>query len=168
MDCFDKKIHVHDQNSSKFSIENKDYQPKILNMLKSCFPYSEIQSEEYFNTPHQRILCLFLTNAKNQMEIIGVCFIRQISNDTCLIHSVCIRKNRQGQKCCDRLFSYLVSNYGEYNLILTVRVDKYAGKGLPENKAAIQCYSKYGFLFMDDICSIQADGLNCKMIRQKK
>lgn len=66
------------------------------------------------------------------------------------------------------MFSYLVSNYGEYNLILTVRVDRYAGKGLPENKAAIQCYSKYGFLFMDDICSIQADGLNCKMIRQKK
>lgn len=67
-------------------------------MLKSCFPYSEIQSEEYFNTPHQRILCLFLTNAKNQMEIIGVCFIRQVSNGTCFIHSVCIHKNKHGQK----------------------------------------------------------------------
>ena len=168
MDCFDQKIHVLDQNSSEFSIMNKDYQSKVLHMLKTCFPYSEIKSEDYFKAPHQRIICLFTTNAINQMEIVGVCFIRQVLNDACFIHSVCIRKNRQGQKCCDRMFFYLVSNYSEYNLFLSVRVDKYAGQGLPENKAAIKCYSKYGFVFMEDVCTIQADGLNCKMIRRKK
>ena len=164
MDCFDKKIHLLDQNSSEFSIKNKEYQSKILKMLKTCFPYSEIHSHDYFNTPHQRIICLFLTNGKNQMEIVGVCFIRQVLNDACFIHSVCVRKSSQGHKCCDRIFSYLVSNYGEYNLFLFVKIDTYAGQDLPENKAAIRCYSKYGFVFMDNMCT---NGSNCKMIRMK-
>ena len=168
MDCFDKNIHIHDQNSTEFSVMNKNYPPMILNMLEACFPQNEINSKDYFGTPHQRVICLILTKPGNQVEIVGFCFIRQIRNDACFIHSVCMRKNRQGQKCCDRIFSYLVSNYGEYNLFLSVRVGKYAGKGLPENTAAIKCYSKNGFFFMDDICVVQADGLNCKMVRPKK
>lgn len=161
MDCFDKNVHILDQNSSKFSVENKVYQPRILSMLRSCFPDNQINSEDYFNTPNQRILCLFLTNVENQIEIIGVCFIRQIRNDACFVHSVCIRKNRQGQKCCNRLFSYLVKNYGMYNLVLSVKVDKDAEEDLYENNIAMKCYSKHGFILMDD-------GLNCKMIRHKK
>lgn len=168
MDCFDKSINVLDQNSSEFSIFDKRYQSMVLNMLKTCFPYGEIKREEYFNTPNQRIICLYMTNAMNKIEIVAVCFIRQISNDLCFIHSVCVKKNKQGHKCCDRLFSYLLSNYGhQYNLVLNVRVDKYKGHGLPANHAAIKCYSKYGFVFTNELCFIHDDGLNCRMIRIK-
>jgi ribosomal protein S18 acetylase RimI-like enzyme len=141
---------------------NKHYPSMILDMLKTCFPQNEIKNADYFETPHQRIICLLLTNAKGQAEIVGVCFIRQIKNDTCFIHSVCVRKNRQRQKCCDRMFSYLVRSYGGYNLVLSVV------KVGHQNKAAIKCYSKYGFLFAeDDTCTAQMDGLHCPMVRPR-
>lgn len=163
----DPTINVLDENAAN-TILNKRQRHQILNMLKICFPLGKFHHNTYFHSPHQRIISLYKMKNSSEVEFIAVCFLQQTDVDKCFIHSVCVNKGRRGQKCCDRLFSYLVGNYGHYELSLYVRTDKYSGKGLPANKAAIRCYHNNGFLFVEnDICTIHVDGLNCKMIRPK-
>jgi ribosomal protein S18 acetylase RimI-like enzyme len=167
MDCFDKNINVLDENATNFSIMSQRHRRQVLNMLKTCFPYNNVNNKQYFDRGHQRIICLYRRGSDGGVEIVAVCFLQPIGIDKCFIHSVCVKKSRQGQKCCDRLFSYIVSNYGNYDMFLSVRVDTYSGQGLPTNKPAIKCYMKYGFVFSNELCDIQPDGLNCKMFRNK-
>lgn len=179
-DCFGADINILDEHLTNTLLTPRQ-RKQVLQMLKTCFPYSVIDPNMYFNTPQQRFIGLYrMTNSSNSsrstnigsgssndVEFIAVCFLQQIGAGKLFIHSVCVKKGRHGQKCCDRLFSYLVRNYGHYEMSLKVRVDKYKGQGLPENTAAIRCYNKYGFLIVGyELCTIENDGLNCKMVRQ--
>lgn len=168
MNCFDVDINLVDEHAATFSLHNKTYRSQVLNLLKTCFPHTQrqITQKSYF-TQGQRIICLYKAKSATDVEIIAVCFLQQIGVDKCFIHSVCVKKGRQGQKCCDRLFSYLVTSYGKYELSLYVRVDTYRGIGMSANMAALKCYSRYGFVLVDELCVMERDGLNCKMIRTK-
>jgi ribosomal protein S18 acetylase RimI-like enzyme len=144
---------------------------RIISMLKSCFPLTkeDVTIKNYFHSPLQRIVCLYKWKKPTmEKEIMAVCFLQKLDTDQCFIHSVCVQKKSQGKKCCDRLISYVVETYGKvYDLSLYVRVDKYKTDGLPANTPAIQCYRKSGFMFVEEPCSIQKDGLNCRMVRKK-
>lgn len=103
-----------------------------------CFPGTDHNYiRNHMKNPNQRLIQMF-DEKKN--VYIGFCFLQQIEQNEVLIHTVCINNSYKNQKCCFRLFLFLVQNYGKYNLRLEVRTGK------NPNIGACKCYSRFGFI----------------------
>lgn len=131
---------------------------KIDKMCKNCF-HIDTKISEHFTMMNPFTRFILVHNMKKPL---GFCFITKDG----YIHTVCVALTARGQKLCLRLFDHIIKKYGYMNLTLHVRVGKHMGQGLPPNKSAYNCYTKYGFLGLrDQACIILKDGLNCLMMR---
>ncbi|NDE17555.1 GNAT family N-acetyltransferase [bacterium] len=137
----------------------------IRKMLVECFPHLKNSAVRtaYFERPSQRFIGITAGGRP-----VAFLFLQEGKDRSAYVHSVCVKKSQRGKRLCERLFLYLIERYGTLDLSLEVRVGRYAGEGQAANTAACRCYSKFGFLFTDERCSVREDGLNCPMMRPAK
>jgi len=169
MDCFSDEISISDQTSDYLGLFETQ-KSRILRILQKCFPTGQIEYKNYFGIPNQRMICIYIIDRDGKIQIKALAFlVLDLENNNIFIHSVCVPESSRGQRCCNRLFLYIVKNYGQYDLFLEVRVGKFLSEeGLNANETACNCYSKFGFMFVPNrLCSLYADGINCLMKRPK-
>ena len=160
----EERFQINNLCNSSFR-DNKKLPSKIIsrNYLDSLSPYNLIISLLYFGG-----------------SIIGVCFakieqkrvIKPLSPEYLYLHSITIDENHRGMGYCYHLVRNLIK--GKIKIDGTMRQ---LGK-LPmylnvcvnidnPNEAAIKCYKKNGFKFVDMIYIMKDDGPNGTMVRPK-
>lgn len=169
MSCFNE-IEIQDEVCGNREPDSETV-VALGKLSKECFP--ELGGRKYIRahlqTPEQRLITM---RDETRRHIIGFCFLRKIRPEDIFIHTVCINNKFKNQKCCMRLFLFLVQNYGAYNLLLEVRLGR--TKVLPgkaANTAACKCYSRFGFVLPDSPTTSRYDldeGIMMHMVRYNR
>jgi RimJ/RimL family protein N-acetyltransferase len=134
----DEFLKTHHYENDFKSIINEGYYDK--------YNYKSSQNNtmtELLN--YMRLQKGYLCIGIHDMRIVSFCFVNYES-DIGIIHSVVVTKYFRNQKICSKMINFIVSFFKEKNNIRLLKLTVSA-----DNKIAIQCYSKSGFVSYDKI-----------------